>query len=375
MSDSPLFPGAPTYPMGPPKIPEVCAGEGEPALVSVLIPTYNRAYILGSALKSVLNQTYRPMEVIVVDDGSKDETRSVVQKFGTQVRYIYQDNAGLAAARNTGLLAARGEYLAFQDSDDLWVPWKLQVQVALMRAVPELALTWTDMTAVDEQGRVIKSRYLRDGYSAYQQIDLDETFPNVGRIGDVCPNCPPDIAGEKFRYGNIFSGMFIGNLVHPPTVLMRRTAVHRAGGLDLSFNASCEDYEFFTRVARWGLGALVDAPGMLYRIGALDQGTHPTRGLYQARGFLGVLERRLSEDRARLALSKQVIRRTLAGAHSWLAEAELMSPMGRGAAGHFARSLWLNPFQKRALALLPLSLLPRSAVRAARSLKRRLKGS
>src|SRR4029450_5120825 len=110
------------------------------------------------------------------------------------------------------------------DSDDLWVPWKLQVQVALLRRFPEIAVCWTDMTAVDERGAVIRERHLREGYSVYEAIDQVETFPHTGLVKDICPDCPPEIAGEVYRYGNIFSSMFLGNLVHPPTAVMRREA-------------------------------------------------------------------------------------------------------------------------------------------------------
>ena len=374
-TNSPKFPRRPTLPIGPPIIPQVCAAPGEPGLVSVLIPAYNRDYIVGAAIESVLAQTYRPIEIVVVDDGSKDNTRAVIEKFGSQVRYIYQDNGGLAAARNTGLSVAKGEFIAFQDSDDLWVPWKLQVQVALLRRFPEIAICGTDMTAVDERGAVIRERYLRRGYSAYQAIQLDSTFPHAGRIKDICPDSPPEVAGEAYRYGNILDSMFLGNLVHPPTAVMRREVVQRTGGLDLSFNGMCEDYEFFSRIVRWGMGAVVEAPGMFYRMGSEDQGTHPTRTLYQARGYLANLQRRIAEDRDRLQLPERVIRRTLADAYAWVAEAELMSVYGTGATGYFWKSLCLKPFQKRALMLMPFSLIPRPLFRMARSLKQRLAGT
>jgi hypothetical protein len=356
-------------------IPEVCAGPGEPGLVSVLIPSYNRAYILATAIDSVLAQTYRPIEVIVVDDGSRDDTRAVVARYGDQVRYIHQSNGGLAAARNTGLAAARGEFIAFEDSDDAWLPWKLKVQVAVLQRFPQVALTWTDMTAISEQGTQIAERYLRTGYSPYGRFPEDELFPHTARVGDVCPDCAPEVADAVVRYGDIFSSMFIGNLVHPPTVLMRRDAVHRAGGLDLAFNATCEDYEFFCRVARWGQGALVDAPGMLYRIGADDQGTHPTRGLYQARGYLAAVQRRLVEDRDRLQLPASVIQQTLAEAYAWVGNEEFAVAAGLGAALFIWKSLRLNWRQGHLLKLLPLSLLPPPLFRLVRSLKHRVSGA
>src|SRR5687767_8549903 len=140
-----------------PAIPQTCTDAGHPGLVSVIIPTYNRGYIIKPTIESVLAQTYGNFEIIVVDDGSTDDTRTVIEQFGARVRYLYQPNAGLAAARNTGLGAARGEFIAFQDSDDTWVPWKLEAQMALMRHIPQLSVVWTDMTAISPQGQVIRT--------------------------------------------------------------------------------------------------------------------------------------------------------------------------------------------------------------------------
>lgn len=102
-------------------------------LVSVIIPTFNREQTVARAISSALNQGYVPTEVIVVDDGSTDETRETLAKFGGAIRVIHQANAGAAAARNTGSRAANGEYLAFLDSDDEWLPEKLERQIPLMR--------------------------------------------------------------------------------------------------------------------------------------------------------------------------------------------------------------------------------------------------
>src|SRR4051812_13032545 len=93
------------------------------SLVSVVIPTYNRAYILGRALDSLLAQTYRNLDIIVVDDGSTDGTRDLIaEKYShdSRIRYVYQDNQGVSAARNSGLRLMRGDYVALLDSDDVW---------------------------------------------------------------------------------------------------------------------------------------------------------------------------------------------------------------------------------------------------------------
>jgi len=114
----------------------------ENPLVSVIIPVYNGGRYLRAALESVFAQTYRPFEVIVVDDGSADDSGVIAQSF-PEVRYIYQTNQGVAAARNNGLEAARGEYFAFLDQDDLWAPEKLKLQVEYLLSHPEVGYTLT----------------------------------------------------------------------------------------------------------------------------------------------------------------------------------------------------------------------------------------
>jgi glycosyltransferase involved in cell wall biosynthesis len=106
-------------------------------LVSCIVPTYNCERFVGEAIESILRQTYAPLEIICVDDGSTDGTRAVVHKFGDRIRYLYQQNAGPATARNTGAKSARGEFIAFLDSDDIWVPDKLKIQVAHLRNNPD----------------------------------------------------------------------------------------------------------------------------------------------------------------------------------------------------------------------------------------------
>src|SRR5688572_9773107 len=101
---------------------DICAGPGEPGLVSVILPTYNRAYSIVETIKSVLAQTYHPVELIIVDDGSTDNTADVIAGFANDVTYIKQSNGGVASARNTGFRVARGEFIALIDSDDRWKP-------------------------------------------------------------------------------------------------------------------------------------------------------------------------------------------------------------------------------------------------------------
>lgn len=357
-----------------PMIPLVCEGPGVPGLVSVLIPTYNRAYIVCSAIESVLAQTYRHIEVIVVDDGSTDDTRERIARFGDAVRYIYQPNAGLAAARNTGLAAARGEFIALQDSDDVWLPWKLEAQIAVMAVDRNIALSWTDLTAVNPAGQVVCERNLRTAYEVYRRIRLEDHFDHRGTLSNVWPGCPEKLKDTVYHYGDIYSAMFLGNMVHPPTAVMRRTHVAKAGGLDATYAWTCEDYEFFWRVCAHGLAALVDAPGMLYRVEAGDQLTQPGLLVYMARGNLQAIRDRLRHERKRIRLPPKTITDHLADAYLWVASEELQAKHGRWTTALLSllKSLWLRPSWKVTFKLLARLLLPRPLWKLVYQLKQRL---
>jgi len=126
-------------------------------LISVIIPVYNGAEFLPAALASVRAQAYTPLELIVVDDGSTDQTAQVVQRLGDDIHYLYQQNQGPAAARNTGIAAAQGELITFLDADDLWPADKLAQQVAALAAAPGAALSWgyTQISVYDEAPRAL----------------------------------------------------------------------------------------------------------------------------------------------------------------------------------------------------------------------------
>jgi hypothetical protein len=262
--------------------------------------------------------------------------------------------------------------VAFQDSDDIWMPWKLEVQVGIMQRFPDLALVWTDMTAVDPAGRVLRETSLSATLSVYRFVDIGIWLKEQGKVGGFASNCPPDVAAASVRVGDIFTPMFMGNLVHPPVALMRRQHVNRAGGLDVAMTWTCEDYEFFWRVAREGPAALVEAPSMLYRVEAADQLTQPGLLVFVARGNLVALQRRLKADRQRIDLPRSRIRARMAKAYGWLAEEELFSPFGSRLAStrSFLASLWYAPWHARRFALLMVSLLlPHAVFGVLRSVK------
>ena len=242
-------------------------------LVSVVVPTFNRAYCLPRTVGSALAQTYRELEVIVVDDGSTDETHEQVRRLAardSRVRYFYQENRGVSAARNRGMGEARGRYVAFLDSDDFWKPWKLQVQVSCMRHRPDVSMVWTDMEAVNAEGHVFSDRYLRKMYQAYRWFKNEDLFAAEYPLRDLLPDCGGVPDGGKFRVGDVFSQMVMGSLVHTSTVVLRRNVLERVKGFNEEWRSG-EDYDFHLRTCREGLVGFIDLPSIQYQRGMPDR--------------------------------------------------------------------------------------------------------
>lgn len=159
-------------------------------LISCIVPVFNGEHYLGEALESILNQTYRPLEVIVVDDGSTDGTATVAAPYGDRVRYFREDNAGAPTARNFGVGVAQGEFAAFLDADDLWYPEKLQRQMARFEARPELDLCVTHLQNFwapeleKEKSRFKDHRFAEPlpGYVTTTLLARGKVFETVGRF-------------------------------------------------------------------------------------------------------------------------------------------------------------------------------------------------
>jgi glycosyltransferase involved in cell wall biosynthesis len=343
---------------------------GEPGLVSVVVPTYNRAHVVGLAIDSILAQSYDRLEVIVIDDGSQDNTLAVVAKYDDpRVRYFRTENGGMSAARNRGLAQARGEFIAFLDSDDTWFPWKLAAQIEILRREPEVGAVWSDMSAfVDDPDHIVEDRYLRSFYTAYQRFDIAGVLQLAGTVGDVSADAPARVRDCPYYVGSVFREMFIGSLVQPSTAVVRRERVRKAGGFDFELTGpGAEDYHFYYKISEHGAIAFLDAPTTTYRIGEPSQLSRAT--LAQARGNLNVVLHWLA--RKRPPLPDEVERTRVTGAYQWAGKEELFGGNIAAARHNLREALRLEP-KARTFVLYLLSLMPDGTVGALRSIKHKL---
>jgi glycosyltransferase involved in cell wall biosynthesis len=149
-------------------------------LVSVIIPTYNRSQYICYAIDSVLAQTYENIEIIVVDDGSTDDTRDILQLYDSKIKYIFQNNSGPSTARNSGIKQANGDLIAFLDSDDIWLPEKLEYQVQLLEQSPDsIGLVACGYYIIDALGKKIGNPKINRNHKIHKSFLIEIMVHNA----------------------------------------------------------------------------------------------------------------------------------------------------------------------------------------------------
>jgi len=199
----------------------------EKPTVSVVIPTYNRAHLIGMSIQSVLDQTYQDFEIIVVDDGSTDNIEEVVRSFSDpRIKYVkHQENRGGSAARNTGIELAKGEFIAFQDSDDEWFPEKLAKQMKVFENAPmEVGVVYTGFLRIVNDKRI----YIPQSW-------------------------------VKQKEGNIHEELLKGNFVTTQSIVARKECFEKAGMFDESL-PRLQDWELVISLSKYYNFKCIDEP-------------------------------------------------------------------------------------------------------------------
>ena len=210
-------------------------------LISVIIPAYNAEEFIAETLDSVLIQNYRPIEVIIINDGSTDRTAEIIKDYQLiknskfynsdeiNLVYIFQENAGQSKARNAGIRAAKGKYIAFLDADDLWTPIKLERQMKYLESNSEISLVFGDMMIFDKEGILVDSAFKKYGY----------------------PECD-----KNGRVLNAFENLLDQNFISVGTVLLKKNCLEVSGYFDESIRYA-EDYDLWLRITlKFGIGCI-----------------------------------------------------------------------------------------------------------------------
>ena len=233
--------------------------------VSVIIPSFNRVHLLQEAVASVLAQTSFVHEIIIVDDGSTDETAEVVSSMPPPVRYIHQQNSGPSAARNRGASTATGEYLAFIDSDDLWEPGKLEIQLGVLQSCNEVRWCVTNCMIIDLDGITSRSN---QGFEALFPMFTEMGISARSFFAQFMKEVTVEIGDKAIPAfaGDMFVPLFHGNFCSPVSVLIHRELWDFTDGFDESLQVA-EDTEFFHRLAGKAPGAIIMTPLIRVRRG------------------------------------------------------------------------------------------------------------
>lgn len=245
----------------------------DPGRVSVIIPTYNRGEVLEQAIKSVLNQTYQNYEIIVVDDGSTDNTHRILEKYGHKIRYYSKLHGGVSSSRNFGLEKSEGSWVAFLDSDDYWLPAKLERQIEFVRQNPEFLIVQTD------------EKWIRRG-----------KFVNPMQ--------------KHRKYGGwIFKQCLPLCIVSPSAVMVHQRVFNDVGVFDENLPV-CEDYDLWLRIAyKYPIG-LIEEKLIVKTGGHPDQLSRQYWGMdrYRITALEKILTKDISDEQYEMVL-KEIIRK------------------------------------------------------------------
>jgi glycosyltransferase involved in cell wall biosynthesis len=303
-------------------------------LVSVVLPVYNGQHYVRAAIESVLAQMFKPIELIVVDDGSTDSSADLVASYGPRLVFIQQPNAGVAAARNTGIRAARGQFIAFLDQDDWWLPSKIAKQVARFQRDDTLGLVHTATCHFD------------DTRSAF-----------AGSSGPA----------TEVLTGHCYDRLLLRNGIYNSSVMVSRKALETVGLLDTTIEGNTvQDYDLWLRIARWFPLAFVPERLTIWRL-------HPGQG-YWSRSQMLTEELHLLERITKKAtrLLSPAMKERLATLLTELGEAHLEARQRGSARSYFARALWTH-WSRRTALLFTLALLPCAAGERLRQIRSQLR--
>lgn len=316
------------------------------ASISVIIPAYNAQDFIGEAIESVQSQNITDLQIIVVDDGSTDGTAEKVSHGYPNVTLVHKQNGGAATARNAGIASAQGDYIAFLDADDLWLPGKLSVQYQHLKTHPDIQLVCTRFARWDQ--------------------NADGTYPPLDRLIAEAEAIPEGEL-EDHLSGWVYHKLLLSCYVWTSTVMMRRSLLAKIGNFDESLRLG-QDYDFWLRASRITQIHTLRRPMALYR-------QHPdsatVRGApinYGARVITQAIKRWGYSSPDGNSVPARQVKKRIAGMHFDLGYRRYGQGMYSLAKNDFTSSLLQSPWQPRTwIYLLVSNILMFTSKRSASS--------
>ncbi len=280
--------------------------------ISIIIPTFNRRDYITIALDSVLKQTYKDYEIIIIDDGSSDDTKEVLKPYQDNIRYFYQDNKGIPTTRNRGIREARGDYIAFLDSDDFWLPEKLERQIECFSNNSRYGMVATRCSSITPDGRLRKKN--RPGKSGWVLIDL-----------------------------------FKANFIRTSSAMIKKECFDKIGMFDESL-PECEEYDLWLRIARKYPVGFINEPLAVYTDNPKGVSTDSLAGRLQR---LKVLEK----DYLKECIPSPIYRKRLANNYHYVGRHYLNRGEKSEGKKYLKHSIALDPVNLKILLYYASSLL------------------
>jgi glycosyltransferase involved in cell wall biosynthesis len=297
--------------------------------VSVVIPTYNREQLIGRSIKSVLSQTYQDFEIIVVDDASTDNTKEVINSFNDdRIRYVrHKQNRGEATARNTGIKVARGEYIASQDSDDVWFPQKLAKQIELLQNTsPKVGVAYTGFWKIENNEKT---------YIPFSWVNQKE--------------------------GDIHRELLKGNFIGSPATLIKKECFKKVGMFDERL-FHLVDWEMWLRVSKYYHFKFIDEPLLVAHYDSDNVSTNQNEFIKSQELILKKHFEDFSKDKELLVTY-----------YIYIGDLLISKGDVRKGRSYLTKALKLSPFSFRALSAALLTFFGRGAYRKVRGVYKKIK--
>ncbi|MHB1286996.1 MAG: glycosyltransferase family 2 protein [Leptospirales bacterium] len=340
-------------------------------MISVILPTHNRATLVTLAVESVLNQTFQDIELIVVDDGSTDNTEETLRPYLSRIHYIHQSQGGPGKARNRGIQEARGEYIAFIDDDDIWLPFKLELQIGLLLKHPELALVCTNFKVFDSKGEC--DSFIEQYFGLFKRTGMkfDNIFQNKELISSRMPN--ESVPHSRYFYwGQVFPTVFQGSLIFQSSILARKKIFQEMGGYDEALSDN-EDYKICLKICQKYSIGYVDIDTLRVKLAENTRSNDSSKRTKFWENNLSIVESALNQPENLPRLTKEIIRTRLSLMYHKIGLYALGDGDNRKARRYLNKLILISPLEIKAYILWAMTFLPASFIEGVRKIRRNIR--